>query len=191
MKLHHLKHIIKEEIHKVLNESKQVGLLYHFTYLNYIPKIFEQGIRFFPDNTKLPKYKNMFYISTTRDHSGRKFVKDSEYVVRITLDGDKISNHYLIEPINHNYVWAKDLGIDQNWKSAKDYYYEERIWSLKEEYLNPKYIIKIDTIIPKSEIEWQIEWGKEDSKRRVPFDDSIFKYVDDGKLNFVKDFNNK
>ena len=191
MKLHHLKHIIKEEIHKVLNESKQVGLLYHFTYLNYIPKIFKQGIRFSPDNTELPKYKNMFYISTTRDYSGKKFAKDSEYVVRITLDGNKISEHYSIEPINVNNIWVKNMGMDLDKRSAKDVYYEERIWSSKEEYLDPKYIIKMDTIIPKSEIEWQIEWGKEDSKRIVPFDDSIFKYVDDGKLNFVKDFNNK
>jgi hypothetical protein len=38
----------------------------------------------------------------------------------------------------------------------------------------------------KSEIKRQIEWGKEDNKRIVPFDDNIFKYI-----NFVQDFNTK
>jgi hypothetical protein len=174
-----------------ITEAKQVGNLYHFTYLNHISKIFNQGIRFSPDNTGLPEYKNKFYISTTRDHTGHKFIKGSEFVVRITLDGDKISEHYSIEPINHNYLWAKDTGIEHYFKTAKDMFYEERIWSSKEGYLDPKYIIKMDTIIPESELRKQIEWGKEDSKRTVYFDESIFKYVDSGKLNFVKDFNNK
>jgi hypothetical protein len=170
----------------LLNEAKQVGPLYHFTYLNNIPKIFKQGIRFSPDNTELPKYKNMFYISTTRDYSGKKFAKDSEYVVRITLNGNKISEHYPIEPINVNNIWIKNMGMDLDKISAKDVYYEERIWSSKEEYLDPKYIIKMDTIIPESEIKRQLDWGKEDSRRKLSFDDNIFKYI-----NFVQDFNTK
>jgi len=176
---------------KEITEAKQVGDLYHFTYLNHISKIFNQGIRFSPDNTGLPEYKNKFYISTTRDHTGHKFIKGSEFVVRITLDGDKISEHYSIEPINVNYIWAKNTGINVGKMPAKDVYYEERIFSSKGGYLDPKYIIKMDTIIPESELRGQIAWGKEDSKRTVYFDDSIFKYVNDGKLNFIKNFNSK
>jgi len=175
----------------LLNESKQVGNLYHFTYMESISNIFKKGIRFAYENTELPRHKNKFYISTTRDYTGRKFVKDSEYVARITLDGDKISNRYLIEPINQNYLMAKNAGIEHYFKSAKDVYYEERIWSLKEGYLDPKYIIKIDTIIPEDEIKRAIKWGKEDSIRKIYFDNSIFNYIDNGKLNFVKDFNSK
>jgi hypothetical protein len=175
----------------LLNENKQVGNLYHFTYMEPISKILQYGLQFFSDNTELPKYKDMFYISTTRDYTGRKFVKDSEYVTRITLDGDNISNHYLIESINQNYLMAKSTGVNYYFKSAKDVYYEERIWSSKSGYLDPKYIIKIDTTISENEIRKAIEWGKEDNKRRVHFDNSIFKYVNNGKLNFVKNFNKK
>jgi hypothetical protein len=184
--------LLKEQIQKPLNEAKQIGPLYHFTYRESISRIFNQGIRFASDNSELPKYKDKFYISTTRDYSGKKFVKDSEYVVRITLDGSKISEHYSIEPINQNYLLAKNAGFSDNVnKSVKDVYYEERIWSSKEGYLNPKYIIKMDTIIPESEIRDEIMWGKEDSARRVYFDNSIFKYINDGKLNFIKNFNTK
>lgn len=174
-----------------INEGKQVGFLYHFTYTESISNIFKKGIRFSPDNTELPKYKNMFYISTTRDHTGIKFTKDSEYVVRVKLDGNKISEHYSIEPINVNYIWGKNDGLDWNNRSVKDVYYEERIWSPKEGYLDPKYIIKMDTIIPEDEIKKQIGRGKEDNKIRVYFDDSIFKYINNNKLNFVKNFNIK
>jgi hypothetical protein len=170
----------------LLNEGKQVGNLYHFTYLSSVSSIHEKGIKFAPNNSYLPKYEDMFYVSTTRDHTGYKFAKDSEYVVRITLDGNKISEHYSIEPINQNYWMAKDAGVDNNWPSAKDVYYEERIWSPKEGYLNPRYIIKMETIIPESEIKRQLDWAKEDNKRKLYFDDNIFKYI-----NFVKDFKNK
>jgi hypothetical protein len=171
----------------LLNESKQVGNLYHFTYLSSVSSIYEKGIHFTPDNTELPKYKDKFYISTTRDHSGRKFAKDSEYVVRITLDGSKISTHYSIEPINQNYLLAKNAGFNDNVnKSVKDVYYEERIWSSKEGYLDPKYIIKIDSIMSEDEIKRQLDWGKEDSRRKLYFDDNIFKYI-----NFVQDYNTK
>jgi len=174
-----------------LNEAKQVGPLYHFTYLDYIPKIFKQGIHFNPNNTELSKYDNMFSISATRDYTGRKFFKDSEYNVRITLDGNKISEHYSIEPINVNNIWAKNTGLGWGKGSVKDVYYEERIWSSKEGYLDSKYIIKMDTIVPEGEIKRQIKQGEEDSVIITPFNNSIFKYVDSGKLNFVKNFNTK
>jgi hypothetical protein len=191
MKHSQLRQIIKEEISKVLNESRQVGNLYHFTYLSSVTKIFENGLRFTPDNTELSRYKNMFSISTTRDYTGNKFFKGNEYETRITLDGNKISEHYSIEPINVENIWVKNSGADLNRQPIKDIFYEERIWSLKEGYLDPKYIIKIDTVVPEDEIKRAIEWGKEDSKRRVSFGDNIFKYVDNGKLNFVKNFNSK
>jgi hypothetical protein len=170
----------------LLNEGKQVGNLYHFTYLSSVSSIHEKGIKFAPNNSYLPKHEGMFYIATTRDHMGHNFIKGSEFVVRITLDGNKISEHYSIEPINQNYLMAKDAGIDNNWPSAKDVYYEERIWSSKEGYLDPKYIIKMETIIPESEIKRQLNWAKEDSKRKLYFNDDIFKYI-----NFVQDFKNK
>jgi len=65
-------------------------------------------------------------------------------------------------------------------------FYEERIWSSKEGYLDPRYIIKMETIIPESEIKRQLDWAKEDSGRKLYFNDDIFKYI-----SFVQDFKNK
>lgn len=175
---------------KEITEAKQVGNLYHFTYDTAILKILKNGLYFKPDNTELAKHKDKFYISTTRDYTGTKFAKGSEMTVRITLDGNKISEHYSIEPISVENIWAKQA-IGNYTKSSKDVFYEERIFSSKGGYLDPKYIIKIDTTISEDEIRKEIEWGKEDSKRTVRFNDSIFNYVNSGKLNFVKNFNSK
>ena len=174
----------------LLKEAKQVGNLYHFTYDTAILKILKNGLHFKPDNTELAKHKDKFYISTTRDYTGAKFYKGSEMTARVTLDGNKISEQYSIEPINVENIWNKVWGLNQK-RSSKDLYSEERIFSSKGGYLDPKYIIKIDTIIPEDEVRKAIEWGKEDSKRSVNFDDSTFNYVGSGKLNFVKDFNSK
>jgi len=170
------------DILKEITEGKQVGLLYHFTYLDSIPNILKTGLSFSPDNTELPKHKNKFYISATRDHTGRKFAKDEERETRITLNGDLISEHYSIEPISVENIWAKIEGGYLSNQFVKDPYYEERIWSSKGGYLDIKYIIKIDTVVPEDEIKREIE-GNGKFKR---FDNNIFKYV-----NFVKSFNNK
>ena len=176
---------------KEITEAKQVGNLYHFTYDTAILEILKNGLYFKPDNTELAKHKDKFYISTTRDHTGAKFYKGSEMTARVTLDGNAISEQYSIEPVSVENIWLKNIGGNYNKPSVKDAFYEERIFSSKGGYLDPKYIIKIDTIIPEDEVRKAIEWGKEDSKRRVNFDDSTFDYVDSGKLNFVKDFNSK
>lgn len=46
MKKSELKQIIKEEISEILNESKQVGILYHYTSPENIENILKNGIRF-------------------------------------------------------------------------------------------------------------------------------------------------
>ena len=103
---------------KEITEGKQVGNLYHFTYDTAILKILKNGLRFSPDNTELDKHKNRFYISTTRDHTGRKFYKDMEMVARVTLDGNKISEHYSIEPINVENIWNTVWGFGLKRSSA-------------------------------------------------------------------------
>ena len=180
------------DILKEINESKQIGNLYHFTYSDNISEIFKKGLRFVPDNTKLPRYKDKFYISATRDYTGGKWYKEWEAKVRITLDGNKISEHYSIEPINVDNIWLKDIGVDSGTKpSSKGIFSEERIFSSKEGYLNPEYIVKMDTIMSEDELRNAIEWSKEDSKRISFYDDSILDYINNDKLNFVKNFNSK
>jgi hypothetical protein len=170
---------------KEITEGKQVGLLYHFTYLDNIPNILKTGLKFQPNNTELSKYDDKFFISTTRDHTGIKFFKNSEYETRITLNGDQISERYSIEPINIENIWAKnDSG--EYFNSSKNPYFEERIFSPNLGFLDPKYMIKIDTIVPEDKIRREIELSKTNDKIIKRFDDNIFKHV-----NFIKNFNIK
>ena len=93
------------------NESKQVGNLYHVcsleAYLNYIV----------PTNTLSAsgKYTNWLYggtdyVSFTRDKrfivdSTRLF--DSNVILQLVIDGDKLSNKYSIKPYN-DFMWDYD-----------------------------------------------------------------------------------
>lgn len=93
------------------NESKQVGNLYHVcsleAYLNYIA----------PTNTLSAsgKYNNWLYggtdyVSFTRDKrfivdSTRLF--DSNVILQLVIDGDKLSNKYSIKPYN-DFMWDYD-----------------------------------------------------------------------------------
>ena len=61
---------------------------------------------------------------------------------RVTLDGNSISEQYSIEPVSVENIWLKNIGGNYNKPSVKDAFYEERIFSSKGGYLDPKYIIK-------------------------------------------------
>lgn len=93
------------------NESKQVGNLYHVcsleAYLNYIV----------PTNTLSAsgKYNNWLYggtdyVSFTRD---KRFIVDStrlfnsNVILQLVIDGDKLSNKYSIKPYN-DFMWDYD-----------------------------------------------------------------------------------
>ena len=132
-----------------LIEAKQIGILYHFTNNSVISSIKEKGIKFEPDNSGL--YPNQFYIAATRDKSGKGLLKYLDYKglnVRITLDGNKISERYKIKPINVENIWNwedyEEEGTPIISKSTE--FFEERILSNKEGYLDPKYFINIENI---------------------------------------------
>ena len=133
----------------ILKEARQVGLLYHFTNSSFINNIKEKGIKFEPDNSGF--YPNQFYIAATRDKSGEGLMKYLDYKdlnIRITLDGNKISERYKIKPINIENIWNWDEfeeeGIPVISKFAE--FFEERILSNKEGYLDPKYFLNIENI---------------------------------------------
>jgi hypothetical protein len=132
-----------------LIEAKQIGILYHFTNSSFINNIKEKGIKFTPDNSGL--YLNQFYIAATRDKSGKGLLKYLDYKdlnIRITLDGNKISERYKIEPINIENIWNKDEFEEEGIPVISKYteFFEERILSNKEGYLDPKYFISIDNV---------------------------------------------
>lgn len=76
----------------ILREAKQVGPLYHFTSYGSMAKIVDEDLTLDP---KI-QYKRSSYLSFTRN----KHMKSSSISsnVRITVDGDKLSEKYKIEP---------------------------------------------------------------------------------------------
>jgi len=123
------------DILKKINESKQVGILYHFTPLSNLKKIIETQFLFANDEQQ---------ISTSRrpNMSTRDF-QDMERssIARIALDGDKISTKYKVRPFA--------FGADEN--SAEDLGEEQIIVNGDRFPLIP-YLKRIDIFLNKKEI---------------------------------------
>ena len=103
-----LKQLIKEEIFKVLTESKQVGTLYHFTtFTNAVEILKSNSLKRNPSSTEDDIGGIRKGISTTRRSydnwvgSWPEGTFDDIFWVRFKLDGDKLSNKYEIVP----YSW--------------------------------------------------------------------------------------
>jgi hypothetical protein len=142
-----------------INEGKNVGELYHFTDVGNIENIINHGLKFHKDNSELEKYKNKFYISTTRS-SNPEFIEYGNFDAKIILDGDKISNKYKIKPINVERVWGTYDDFDQNDIDSKiGQYFEERIYSNTNSNLSPQYIKKIE-IYPSNQLSNKEEFDK-------------------------------
>jgi len=157
------------DILKNITEGKQVGDLYHFTYSKYIDNIKRNGIKFTPDDSELEQYKNKYFISTTRIKNP-DFVTYGEYDVRITLDGNKISNKYKIVPINLDHVWGtySGEGWDDDVNDVKiGGWFETRIISNTASYLSPIYFKNIENLDKEDEDFDDEDFDDED------FDDEI------------------
>jgi hypothetical protein len=144
----------------ILREAKQVGPLYHFTNISFLNDILKTGLKFKPDNSGLPQYKNTFNVAVTRDKSGEGVMKylsfKREFNIRIKLDGDKVSEQYKVEPINVENIWNYDIGdknSEEQIPTKFPYFFEERIISNKPGYLSPSYISQIDTIVPEENLD--------------------------------------
>lgn len=79
----------------ILNEGKQVGILYHFTDDYGLEGILES-------NQLLASTTNANHVSLTRDKRGWH-VGVADNIARISLDGNAISNNYKISP----YAWEE------------------------------------------------------------------------------------
>ena len=90
----------------LLNEAKQVDTIYHFTTLAHIESIIKSN--------KLVKGKEQ-YISVTRDYqlpNEKGYFNTGEYIVRLSFDGDKISENIKIIPVKDNkYNDEREEGI--------------------------------------------------------------------------------
>ena len=90
---------INEEINEIrkmmgLNESKQVGTLYHYTKFGPLKSIVDSGVLMGTPSLSFTRDKN-FHKSYRDIGAG---YDDGLLAVRLTIDGDKLSNRYRIEP---------------------------------------------------------------------------------------------
>jgi hypothetical protein len=96
----------------LLNEGKQVGTLYHYTS--------KDGLKGILNSNSMKAFEeiymahHLYYISFTRNKNfhkkGSNFGVKTEY--RITLDGDKLSNKYKIQP----FAYVPGWGYTDNWE---------------------------------------------------------------------------
>lgn len=101
---------IREMIDKVrvLSEGKQSGLLYHFTNSTSLKKILEENIlvgSFMYEHNGVELYG----VSTTRNKN-LNYDKQRNNI-RITLDGDSLSNKYKIQPRDY---WNREYNVPNN-----------------------------------------------------------------------------
>ena len=147
----------------VINEGKQVGKLYHYTS--------EDGLKGILETNKLnasEEYylrKELYFISFTRNKNFHK--KEMKWQVktdyRITLDGDKLSDRYRIQPFayipgwNYEDNWEYDWLEDEPESVVKDFFNQTGDYDEQEERIYfknknggisnlKKYIISIDKV---------------------------------------------
>ena len=80
----------------LLKEAKQVGTVYHYTTILSLLKILDDDVL---GDKSLGKYSR---VSLTRDKNFQKRTKIIPAECRITINGDKLSNRYKIQPYQWN-----------------------------------------------------------------------------------------
>lgn len=145
-----LTNLLKE----ILSEAKQVGILYHFTPINYCIQILK---------TQYIQPNDESQVSTTRyANSDVGFIShgDTDIMCRIMLDGDKISTKYKIRGFVHSADVDLPYGDDENLdyeerkdflkrKGAKGKYAEEAIETNGQRFYLLPYVKRIDIFVEK------------------------------------------
>jgi hypothetical protein len=102
------------EILKNINEAKQVGNLYHFTSLENIKDIIKSTYLIPNDEGQI---STSVRANMTIGDIGKNNTQGKN-IVRITLDGNKISNKYKIRPLDYE---GEDLGEEQIVTDGKNF----------------------------------------------------------------------
>jgi hypothetical protein len=147
----------------LMNESKQVGLLYHYTSESNLKNILKTNKLKSSEENYMGN--EIYFISFTRNENfhkkNQKFNVKTEY--RITIDGDKLSNKYKIKPFAYIPGWSYTDNWDYDWLEdepenvVRDFFnatgdydeMEERVWFKKpnQSIINIKdYILAIDRV---------------------------------------------
>ena len=142
----------------LLNEGKQVGTLYHFTTLRGATGILASGkININEDGV----------ISATRDKNLNTAEFDTEgdpdeNIVRIDLDGNKISNNYKIQPYSFGHIGKENLEFEEQIIIGKEGLPIKYITNIKimvnneDEYSYKKYFNSLTQIIQDKNIPYEI-----------------------------------
>jgi hypothetical protein len=120
-----LEKISEKEVRNI-NESKQVGILYHHTTVKNVMGILN-------DNT-LKLSQNHDSVSFTRDKNAYKTIAKI-YPIRIVVDGNELSNNYKISPYQDYY---NSPGITRKIPDEMEEVVLKDIRNIK------KYIIRVD-----------------------------------------------
>lgn len=127
-----------------LEEGKQVGVLYHYTSADGLKGILSSN----RINTSEEYYlgKELYFISFTRNKNFHK--KEMKWQVktdyRITLDGDKLSDRYRIQPFayipgwNYEDNWEYDWLEDEPESVVKDFFNQTGDYDEQEERISFK-----------------------------------------------------
>ena len=99
----------------LLREAKQVGMLYHYTSEDGLNGILNSNS--IEASEEIYMGHHLYYVSFTRNKNfhkkGSKFGVKTEY--RITLDGDKLSNKYKIQPFAYVPGWDYTDNWEYDW----------------------------------------------------------------------------
>jgi len=99
----------------ILNEAKQVGILYHYTSKAGLKSILDSNEL----NITTESYRDhtLYFISFTRNKNfhrkGNNWNVKTDY--RITIDGDKLSNKYKIQPFAYVPGWDYTDNWEYDW----------------------------------------------------------------------------
>jgi hypothetical protein len=142
----------KGNIWKDIKEAKQVGKLYHFTSKNNLEKILSSNKLNGSFMYELENGDELYGVSTSRN----KNLFYDKNNIRITLDGDKLSNNYKIKPRDY---WYREYNIPDNPQTVDE---DEEVILTPNNYIFDvkKYILDIEEAENISEDESLHKWFK-------------------------------
>jgi len=152
-----IKKVLRESVEgydKIIQEGKQVGILYHYTSLGAANSILKDGFIKGGESSLAGYHDSMrgdnnFSLSFTRNKNFHKQsrILGEEVECRFVIDGDSLSNIYKIQPITNT-----DSIVMSFKKQSADFEYEEVILSK-----NPievpiiPYVIRFDFLIKQND----------------------------------------
>jgi hypothetical protein len=168
----------------LLNEGKQVGILYHFTTFEYLLDILKSN-KLLTRTYNIDNPYGKQVISFTRNKDFAKTNKifwfrlagNRPIEARLTLDGDKLSNNYHLEPVRDQWVFNSD-NPRSKWsktpkvvKKTKKYYTadesEERLITNKDYIPLKDYLLEIKIIGVDQNTDWVRELVPQEFKNYI------------------------